>query len=265
MQDDHEDDENETILIDREEEWADVEEPLILNQVQTDVSTTTRESQVVTLYAYFLLFFQVVHKIPDRSIALLLSFIKCFSSILSKVFALPVLQRFTEHLPLTIQSARKLIPRYTIKMFVSCPSCNSLYDLNNFDFSSSKTCIYVRFPNHPQSQHRNRCNAVIMKSARLPTGKIKSYPRMIYCYHSVIDSLQQLLLRPDFIDKCEAWRNYPQETDMYNDVYDGRIWQEFQSVNGIPFLSLPFNYASLSTLTGFSPISTLYILKELFI
>ena len=90
MQDDHEDDENETILIDREEEWADVEEPLILNQVQTDVSTTTRESQVVTLYAYFLLFFQVVHKIPDRSIALLLSFIKCFLSILSKVFALPV-------------------------------------------------------------------------------------------------------------------------------------------------------------------------------
>ena len=36
-------------------------------------------------------------------------------------------------------------------------------------------------------------------------------------------------------------------------VYDGRIWQEFQSVNGIPFLSLPFNYAFLINIDWFQP------------
>jgi len=37
------------------------------------------------------------------------------------------------------------------------------------------------------------------------------------------------------------------------DVYDGKVWKDFQSYNGQPFLSEPGNYALMMNMDFFQP------------
>ena len=56
-------------------------------------------------------------------------------------------------------------------------------------------------------------------------------------------SLQKLFDTPRFHDCCEQWstRDHSME-GVYSDVYDGKIWQDFQTLNRVPFLSEPYTY-----------------------
>ena len=69
------------------------------------------------------------------------------------------------------------------------------------------------------------------------------YPRRLYCYKGVVDSIQQMLLRPGFLQSCEKWRERCDPENGIEDVYDGRIWKEFIIHENQPFLSVPFNFA----------------------
>ena len=42
-------------------------------------------------------------------------------------------------------------------------------------------------------------------------------------------------------------------TDQYCDVYDGRVWREFLTYDGQPFLSVPFNFAFQLNINWFQP------------
>ena len=79
------------------------------------------------------------------------------------------------------------------------------------------------------------------------------YPKRIYCYKSIIESLQELLCQPDFSVKCEAWRTRCYQDGVYNDVYDGQVWKDFQAPNNMPFLSLPNNFAFHLNVDWFNP------------
>lgn len=98
----------------------------------------------------------------------------------------------------------------TFIQFVCCPSCHSLYQwkecIIHFPDNQlvSKRCSFQRFPNHPQHQHRHACGQSLMKIIS-SKGKQSLYPRLIYCYKSVIESLQEMVSKPGFIDKCELW------------------------------------------------------------
>ena len=41
---------------------------------------------------------------------------------------------------------------------------------------------------------------------------------------------------------CENWRSMDRRGD-YNDVYDGQIWKDFQTVHGTNFLAQSHNFA----------------------
>lgn len=41
--------------------------------------------------------------------------------------------------------------------------------------------------------------------------------------------------------------------DVYEDVYDGRVWKQFLAPNDIPFLSLPYNFALCLNVDWFQP------------
>ena len=80
----------------------------------------------------------------------------------------------------------------------------------------SKKCSFVQFPSHPQTQHRQPCNAFLMKKFKSKAKNIVLYPQRIYCYKSVAESLQEMLKQPDFFTKCELWRTSVQEiTQMF--------------------------------------------------
>ena len=74
-----------------------------------------------------------------------------------------------------------------------------------------------------------------------------------YCYKSLINSLEDMLQRPGFEDKCEQWCSRETVDGVYSDVYDGRVWQQFQNYNGQSFLSSPNNYAFMVNVDWFQP------------
>ena len=75
-----------------------------------------------------------------------------------------------------------------------------------------------------------------MKKLKLSSGKVSPQPRLVFCYKSVIESLQEMIKRNSFQKKCESWRERDFQ-GVYGDVYDGQIWKDFFAPNNVPFLS----------------------------
>ena len=156
-------------------------------------------------------------------------------------------EAFLQNLPSNLHSARKKT-KYMDSWndtFICCPGCSRLYNREEcFNRLNGKTegkrCTFVKFSFHPQPRHRKPCSQslMIMKEVKYGT-KIHLYPRAVYCYKSIIDSLQELLQRPGFLSKCELWRTRPTQTGVYSDVYDGSVWAEFIKYDNRDFLSLP--------------------------
>ena len=92
-----------------------------------------------------------------------------------------------------------------------------------------------------------------MKQVRLSNGKQLLYPKLVYCYHGIQNSLKSLLLHPGFIEKCEQWRYRHQVSNTYADVFDGKIWSEFMAVEDRPFLAAPYNFAFMLNIDWFNP------------
>ena len=67
----------------------------------------------------------------------------------------------------------------------------------------------------------------------------KFVPRKVYVYYSIIDSLQRLISSSGLLEQCEKWRGHKSNavpTGYLTDVFDGRLWREWETKNGIPFL-----------------------------
>lgn len=46
-----------------------------------------------------------------------------------------------------------------------------------------------------------------------------------------------VFVRPGFETLLRAWRDLPRQAGVYEDVYDGELWERFQSLDGAPLLS----------------------------
>ena len=63
----------------------------------------------------------------------------------------------------------------------------------------------------------------------LGNGTEAFYPLKVYCYNSVKEKLEQLLMR----DKCnfpqlfESWRGHQTEEGYLADITDGQVWKDF--------------------------------------
>ena len=136
-----------------------------------------------------------------------------------------------------LQSDQQSFVKYTI-----CPSCFSLYSYadcigkdENGD-ETPKRCTYVRFPNHPQQNRRLPCNASLMTKVKLGGGNMKYIPRYTYAYQPIEQSLQKLLLRPGFSEQLEHWRRRTCAEGYISDIYDGQVWNDFNSSKCSDFL-----------------------------
>lgn len=59
--------------------------------------------------------------------------------------------------------------------------------------------------------------------------------------------------RSGFLEKCEQWRHQNIPDFVTGDVYDGRIWQDFQYVNGQPFLAEPNHFSLMMNVDWYQP------------
>ena len=74
-----------------------------------------------------------------------------------------------------------------------------------------------------------------MKCVELTNKRKTLYPFKVYCYNSLITTLKEFLLKPEFFNECKVWKTL-HNSEMLSDVYDGKLWKEFENVNGEPFL-----------------------------
>ena len=80
-----------------------------------------------------------------------------------------------------------------------CFKCKTLYNFDecvcqrpNGEVVSAK-CSHVSYPCHPHQARRRPCGSVLMKVMRSRAGKTFLYPRQVYCFKKVTDSLQDLM------------------------------------------------------------------------
>ena len=62
-----------------------------------------------------------------------------------------------------------------------------------------------------------------------------------------------MLCRKDLIDLCEHWRSLKHVPDVFEDIYDGRVWHDFQTVYGRDFLKQPNCFALMMNVDWFQP------------
>lgn len=130
-----------------------------------------------------------------------------------------------------------------------CNNCDSLY---RFEACLTKTGSTVTVNRCAYKPFKKTCNKLLMKEIVSSSGHKKYYPHAVFCFESLITSLQALVLRTGFMEQCESTRNAFATTGM-SDVYDGSLWKEFLTVDDCPFLSECNNYGLLLNVDWFQP------------
>ena len=224
---------------------------------EEDVNNSSPRNEPMLMIGYikFVFFWQYVFHVSDVGITALFTFIAGFVMMLCHTVKSKALEEFASQLPKTVYVARKILgkDKDLFTKFACCPTCSMTYPLEQLNVSDIVKCEHMKFPNHPQLWRQKPCSSELLKRVKTSAGKTKNKPRQVYSCKSVIDSIKELLCRPDFFTKCEEWRSRQQDPNIMSDVFDGRIWQQFMFVDGVPFLALPFNFAFSLNVDWFQP------------
>ena len=146
--------------------------------------------------------------------------------------------------------------------YTVCSKCDSVYEFaacterNSFGHLVTKHCSHVSFPNHPMHARRQPCGApLLQKVHKNNIDHLTFRPFKTYVYHPILTSLSRLFNRTGFSTMCEHWRERHKNTEFMTDIYDGRLWQEWQVKNGKDFLASPFSLVTTINLDWFQPFT----------
>ena len=199
----------------------------------------------------FISVWQLSFGISNAAITVLLAFLQSFFNLITLCTA--HISSSLLGCPKTQKTAQKIIgftcPSF--ERYVVCPKCNSIYNLEDCIIVQpggkvmSATCKHLEYPNHPQAHYRKPCGFELLRAVKRHKSKASLEAKKQYCYQHLNDAIGLLINRPDFLSKCEQWRNTYKDRDpeLLTDIYDGRIWEELQTLDGKGFLSLPNNLA----------------------
>ena len=212
-------------------------------------ASTSSECSLVSWLVLFLVRLQARHYLPDVAIACLLKFLYTLLVIIGRqsVFVANMAKQF----PCSLHCLRKYwnVNDDFVRLVV-CRKCYSVYEKDCCVEKCgskiiSKVCSYR---DHQNS--KNTCGTLLLKTVQLLSGKM---PFKVYCYQNLKLSLQRLLQRPGFSVSCEHWRSLSNYAGALRDIYDGRLWNEFQSWQGEAFLSASYTYALMLNIDWFQP------------
>ena len=172
---------------------------------------------------------------------------KFFSLLLHKLVTLTgskTVEELHKYFPSSLLSARKIQcqKQANFYKFVVCQKCFTTFNLEDcLGKDGIQKCTYVHFPRHPQKCIRVLCNESLLKTAKTPSGRITSYPLKLYCFKSIIESIQQLVQQPSMLDLLNKWKERSIPDGVMADIYDGNVWKHFLKVNGKDFLLGSYN------------------------
>ena len=173
-----------------------------------------------------------------------------------------ILLNFANIIPQTLYFIEKNLCLHKDNNFIKyavCPKCKTLCKFDDCiqrrpnGEAVSKKCRHVNYPHHPHKTRRKPCGTILMKAKRSKSGRTFLYPKQVYCFKKVTSLL--VINKPNFIDYCEKRRNPFNEfpDNILGDCFEGRIWREFQYVDGEPFLAVPKNFGLMLNVDRFQP------------
>ena len=230
------------------------------SEPEEEVGTVQNESsKALTRWLLtFLMFMQAVYHLSDTVMTSFLHFFSVFLAILGRFCT--VCAEIAQQFPSTLHKARKCLAmnRLNFRRYVVCKRCHQIYYFPECiegvgSTRRSKLCCFVRFPHHPHCRMRTPCGTLLLKTVELAKGKRHLYPFLTYCYLSLEVSIQSLLNRPGFFENCEHWRSKDSREGVFRDVYDGKIWKDFQNYGAQSFLSEAGNLALMLNTDFFQP------------
>ena len=116
-----------------------------------------------------------------------------------------------------------------------CPNrkCGKLYTLNLITGEQRITKCTNRWTRGSGRRATlYRCDTKLVKEIVMINGSRKVYPLKSFCYNDLKVAVKKLLLRPNFLNKCNSWRERQAPDGFLADVYDGQVWQSFFGDNG---------------------------------
>lgn len=212
---------------------------------------------------FLVLFWQTLFRVSNAALSSMLCLLKFFMRLLGTALHCRSLVDLAELIPRTLQGAYKCIGLAVddFTEYVVCPDCHSIYEFKDcFEKEAgvkvSKKCCHISYPNHPQRSRRKKCGAQLLKKVNTGRG-YKLVPNKVYPYYSLQKSLQRLVGRQGFLSLCEQWRERARSVpaSYLGDIYDGRVWTEFNSPSFYNFLAVPFSYLLTLNVDWFQPFS----------
>ncbi len=147
-----------------------------------------------------------VYALSDAGTKIMLKFFVTLFGVLGKMF--PPLSFILQCFPTSTYHLQSYGTLKKFRRLFVCQKCDNIYTFEDCkEGNLSKRCSFTRFPNHPHLRMRTSCNFLLLKTVELSSGKKILYPYLMYCYISIKDSLQKLLLQESFLDNCEKWRS----------------------------------------------------------
>lgn len=240
------------------EKWdeSDVDETIADIEPPSQV-ISSEDKKIEMLMKWILIFIsrlRILFSLSDAASNYILKFLTVFLGLFSQIISPGNV--IVAKVPSSIYTMRQMLGGIVeFTRFVVCRKCHHVYKLKNCKDRNglSKKCEFVIFPNHPQRRMRQPCGTILLKTVELSSCKKILYPHLTYCYLSIETSLQSMLLRPSFITACSKWKTREVKSGVLQDIYDGRLWKEFQVCNNVPFLSEPYNFAFTINLDWFQP------------
>ena len=247
------------------EVWQEAEkDPDLMEELESpsvpsnlSLSDVSRGSRLLAIWLLkFLMFMQATFRLSDAVINHMLRFFGVFFTILGRMNNVGT--EISQCLPISLYKAKQLENELKFERHVVCRKCHAIYDFSECVIASgsnkrSKNCSFSRFPNHTQYRMRAPCNALLLKTVELASGRIFLYPYLTFCYLSPQISLESLLNQPNFFSECEKWRSRHVTEGVMKDVYDARIWNDFLNYDGEAFLSEPGNCGFILNFDFFQP------------
>ena len=234
-----------------------MQDPVVWDRFEEDEQESNELSPVLKATIVFLLLWQFTFWVPVTGMCVLLLFIHHF---LQKIpMSLEAFRNFPKSLP----DARRVIIGGSAVHFleyVVCPKCNALYDFGDCvqpllnTLFESKSCQHVMYPGHSQVSKRPPCGSILLQKVKIGNS-VRLKPFKIYPHNSLKSDVEKLAMRPEFLEKCEHWRCRPTNPGTLSDIFDGKIWNEFQVVNGKPFLSERNSWAVTMNIDWFQPFT----------
>ena len=195
--------------------------------------------------------------ISDNGLAWLLQFFLQFLRVINAYAATDMLNELIIIFPTSLYMVRKLlaVDRDSFTKYVVCPKCTKCYQYDE--------CVKMVNGRHVVKRCSSKfykrgkvhvCDAQLVKKVTLKNNSVKYYPIFYYCYNSIINSLEKLVQRKEFAEKCEKWRSETVEDDLLTDIYSGQLWKDFMKYDGKDFLNLPRNYGLMLNFDFFQPM-----------